>query len=347
MAKSKIIIADTDEQFLMLLEMKFVEELDDSIELETITDASYFEEYFSSPKSADALLVSERLFELSNLQKHSIGNIFILVEANESTQPDGLGINRIYKYTSTKDIFDRVSVLSLKKRSISSKQETVVALFYSASGGVGKSTLALGVSYFLSNNNNRVLYINASRLNTFQYKLSNSAAIPNSALPDFSNNLENVYSKIKYVIRNEGFDYLPPFSRALSTVGIDNSVYLNIVRGAKMSNNYDVIIVDADCTFDKDKTDLITLADRVIIVTEQTMNSVYSTNVLTENISFRNNEKFRFVCNKYISDKSSYIMHTKNYIINEYVKYFENCDTMSIGDLSKKTDIQKVAYLMK
>ena len=347
MAKYKIIIADTDEQFLMLLEMKFLEELDDSIELETITDASYFEEYFSSPKSADALLVSERLFELSNLQKHSIGSIFILVEANESTQPDGLGINRIYKYTSTKDIFDRVSALSLKKSSIASKKETIVALLYSASGGVGKSTLALGVACYLSKNNNKVLYINASMLNTFQHMLSNCAPIPNNALADFSGSNENAYSKIKYVIRNESFDYLPPFSRALSTIGIDYSVYYNIVRGAKMSNDYDVIIVDADCTFDKAKTDLITLADRVIIVTEQSKNSVYSTNVLTENISFRNNEKYRFLCNKYAGDKESYIMHTKNYLINEYVKLFDNCDSMSVNDLSKKTDIQKVAYLMK
>lgn len=43
MSKPLIIIADTDELYLTNLERKFLEEFDDQIDLEIISDADYFE----------------------------------------------------------------------------------------------------------------------------------------------------------------------------------------------------------------------------------------------------------------------------------------------------------------
>ena len=71
MVKSTIILADTDEKFLTPLELKFVEELDEDADIEIITEASYFNEYFLSPKSASVLVVSEDLYT-SDLQKQYI-----------------------------------------------------------------------------------------------------------------------------------------------------------------------------------------------------------------------------------------------------------------------------------
>ena len=75
MAKSTIILADTDEKFLTPLELKFVEELDEDADIELITDSSYFNEYFSSPQSANVLVVSEDLYP-NNLQKHIFNKTF-------------------------------------------------------------------------------------------------------------------------------------------------------------------------------------------------------------------------------------------------------------------------------
>ena len=44
MSKPLIIIADTDELYLQNLERKFLEEFDDQIELEIISDPVYFEQ---------------------------------------------------------------------------------------------------------------------------------------------------------------------------------------------------------------------------------------------------------------------------------------------------------------
>lgn len=344
MAKSTIILADTDEKFLTPLELKFVEELDEDADIEIITDFSYFNEYFLSPKSANVLVVSEDLYT-SDLQKHNINKIFVLTENIDEGGTEDLGVTKIFKYTSPKEIYKEVISLGLIDSNTASEKETVIALLYSASGGVGKSTLALGISSALAKSFNKVLYINAQRINSFQNRLSNPSSIPNSVVSEFTNTSGNLFGRISHIIRNEGFDYLPPFSMALPSIGLDFAIYAEIAKSAKASKKYDVIIIDTDCVFDKEKADLITLSDKVIIVLEQTKNSVFSTNMLLKNISCNDNEKYHFVCNNF-NEKESNAIVSSNYVVNEYVRHFDSFDSMSINDLAKQPDIQKVSYLI-
>lgn len=344
MAKSTIILADTDEKFLTPLELKFVEELDEDADIEIITDSSYFNEYFLSPKSANVLVVSEDLYT-SDLQKHNINKIFVLTENIDEGGTEDLGVTKIFKYTSPKEIYKEVISLGLIDSNTATEKETVIALVYSASGGVGKSTLALGISSALAKSFNKVLYINAQRINSFQNRLSNPSSIPNSAVSEFTNASGNLFGRISHIIRNEGFDYLPPFSMALPSIGLDFAIYAEIAKSAKASKKYDVIIIDTDCVFDKEKADLITLSDKVIIVLEQTKNSVFSTNMLLKNISCNDNEKYHFVCNNF-NDKESNAIFSSNYVVNEYVRHFDSFDSITINDLAKQPDIQKVSYLI-
>lgn len=344
MAKPIIILADTDENFLTPLEFKFLEELDDTVELEIITDPIFFNEYFSTPKSANILVVSERIYS-SELKKHNINKIFVLTENIDEGGTENLDIKKIFKYTSPQEIYKKVISLSSIDTNVGNEKETIIALVYSASGGVGKSTIALGISESLAKGLNKVLYINAQRINSFQHNLSNASAIPNNAVPEFMNTSGNFFGRINHVVRNEGFDYLPAFSMALPSIGLNFSVYAEIAKSAKASKKYDVIIIDTDCVFDKEKADLITLADKVIIVLEQTKNSVFATDMLLKNISCNDNEKFHFICNNF-KEKESNALISSNHVVNEYVRHFDSFDSMTIKDLGKQPDIQKVSYLI-
>ena len=58
MKKQVVILADRNyEQYLMMLQLKFVEEKSDEVELVVITDQAYYQEYFSMPRSAGVLIV--------------------------------------------------------------------------------------------------------------------------------------------------------------------------------------------------------------------------------------------------------------------------------------------------
>lgn len=219
MAKQVIIIADTDEKFVASLELKFIEELDENTELEIITDRDYFNEYFLSPKSAQAIVVDEDLYT-PELKRHNVNKIFVLSESNDDGGTEDLEIEKIFKYSSPKEIYKQVISQGNIGTSNSSEKETVMALVYSACGGVGKSTVALGVSEALAKSFNKVLYINAQRINSFQHMLMNQATIPNSSVSDFSDSSSNIYGRISHIIRNENFDYLPPFGMAIASLGL-------------------------------------------------------------------------------------------------------------------------------
>lgn len=349
MGKPVIILADTDEKYLSPLELKFLEELNDTIELELITDKSYFNEHFSQPQNAEVLVVSEDLYD-RELQKHNIANIFVLTEQMDNDGTDDLIIRKLFKYTSIKEIYNQIIATSsgeLKAETQKTKETTVV-LVYSASGGVGKTTIAMGISACLAQSFKKVLYINAERINTFQHNLNNDAPMPSNIYSEISTGGNDLFRRINHVIRREKFDYLPPFGAALSSLNIDFSVYEEIVKSAKATKEYDVIVVDTDIIFDEYKASLITSANKVIMMVKQTEQSVCAMNLLLKNMSCSDNEKYYFICNEFDESKSNRIIGTdrKNkFIVNEYVKYNERIEEMSLNELALNSDIQKIAFL--
>ena len=102
MAKSTIILADNDEKFLAPLELKFVEELGEEVNIEVITEKEYFDDFFSTSKTANVLVVSSELYSVE-LHKHNINSIYVLTEEENEDEggTEDLIITKIFKYTST------------------------------------------------------------------------------------------------------------------------------------------------------------------------------------------------------------------------------------------------------
>ena len=350
MEKPRIIIADTDINYIAPLQFKFVEDFFEKVDVEIITDVEYFEELFSAPQSADILIVSEEFYSQS-LQRHNISHIFVMNEQYNEEQTADHNVTPVFKYTSIKEIFNEIigkSADVLKEESAS--QETKIVLFYSASGGTGKTTLAMGVSASLTKNYKRVLYINAARLQVFHHMLENYSAITAADVyAKLTAATDNVYSDIKHVIRKEIFSYLPPFKAALMSIGLNYSVFEKIVLSAKKSGEYDFIVIDADITFDEDKAKLLTLADKVVIVVNQTLASVLATNVLVSNINGAGADKYMFVCNDFNKEEDNALISPQvslKFSISEYIEHFPHYFKMKPDDLSKESSIQKAAFLI-
>ena len=351
MAKPRIIIADTDISYIIPLQLKFVEDFFEKVDLEIVTDNEYFETLFSTPQRADILIVSEKLYSQA-MQRHNISHIFVMNEQYEEEQTADLNINHIFKYTSIKEIFNEITgksadVLKIEKNG---KQETQVVLFYSASGGTGKTTVAMGVSASLTKNYKRVLYINAARLQVFHHMLENHSAITAADVyAKLAAANGNIYSDIKHVIRKELFSYLPPFKAALMSLGLNYSVFEKIIVSAKKSGDYDFIIVDADVSFDEDKAALLNIADRVVVVTKQTFAAVLATNILVSNINGASAEKYIFVCNDFNKEEDNALISPKlslKFTVNDYIDHIAHYDQMKCSDLASDSGIQKTAFLV-
>ena len=108
MAKPRIIIADTDINYIIPLQLNFVEDFFEKVDLEIITEPEYFESLFSTPQKADILIVSDELYS-QDMQRHNISHIFVMDEQYEEDQTADLNINHIFKYTSIKEIFNEIT----------------------------------------------------------------------------------------------------------------------------------------------------------------------------------------------------------------------------------------------
>lgn len=351
MSKSRIIIADTDADYIFPLQLKFAEEFFEKITLEIITDKDYFEKLFSTPQKADVLIVCEELYN-SSLLKHNIENIFLMTEKYEEERTEQLNLNRIFKYTSIKEIFNEITgklAYSFDGAS-GERKETQVILFCSAAGGTGKTTLSLGVSGALTKNYKKVLYINAERMQSFQKLLENSSPISSKDVYlTLNNDNPNIYDEIKHVIRKETFSYLPPFKTAIMSLGLEFSIYKKLIVSAKKSKEYDYIVVDTDSVFDDNKADLFEVSDKVIIVTKQNKTSVNATNILASNVNGISSEKYIFVCNDFKKEDDNALISTElkiNFSVSDYIEHIDHCDDLKAESLCEYGCIQKTAFLV-
>lgn len=351
MAKPRILIADTDVDYIIPLQLKFVEDFFEKVDLEIITDETYFNELFSTPQQIDILIISEALYTRS-LLRHNITHVFLMTENQEEDVTSALNVNCIFKYTSIKEIFNEIIGKSEKLFDVkrSRKKETEIILLYSANGGVGKTTVAMGVSACLTQNYKRVLYINANHLQTFQRLLINQTTISSTEIYEkLTNKNENAYEAIKHMIRKEQFRYVPPFKAALMSVGLDYSVYERIAIDAKQSKDFDYIIIDTDTVFDEEKAKLLNVADKVLIITEQTDASVYATNVLVSNINGMNNDKYLFICNNYNKEKENAFIYPSvslKFTVSDYIDHFQHYNQMGCEELGKDNGMQRIAFLI-
>lgn len=351
MVKPRVIIADTDPNYIIPLQLKFVKDFFDQIELEIITEKEYFEELFSKPQKAEILIIADIFYD-SSLQKHNIKNTFVMMEQYEEGGTEELNVNKMFKYTSIKEIFNEIVGKSDGTLNIENaeKKETQIVLVTSAAGGTGKTTMAMGVASCLTKNYKRVLYINASRLQSFQYLLDNNTAISSTEVyTRLSNPTQQVYADIKHAIRKEIFSYLPSFKAALMSVGLKYSIYEQIAMAAKKSNDFDFIVIDTEGTFDENKTRLLDISDKVIVVTDQTLNGVLATNAFISNINGTSSDKYVFVCNKFNKDSYNALISPEmvtKFSVNEYVNYFEVNGTIKCEELSQNNEIRKVSFLI-
>lgn len=351
MAKARVIIADTDLNYMIPLQLKFAEEFFDEIDLEIISSKSYFDTLFAAPQVVDVLIVSEELYN-SALRRHTIGAIFLMTELPDDGMTGELDIHRMYKYTSVYEIYAEIIGKCgnvLRKASMLQASPKIV-LVYSACGGVGKTTLAMGISASLTRNRKNVLYINADWLQSFRHFLADPAPITDALIySDLARGGRQAFPAVSRAVRRESFHYLPPFKAALFSLGLDYGVYEQIAEAAKASGEYDYIVVDADASLSEAKAQLIDIADKVVVVTDQSERSIHATNALMANIAGTSGDKYIFVCNGFSTDRENALTAPDmklRFHVNAYVGQLPQTSLRSCDELAKQRDIQKLTLLV-
>lgn len=348
MNKPFVVLADLDANYLVPLEDKLTEELYDQIELEIITSKEYFDFFFSTPRKIDTLLISSSLFT-QELMRHNVTDFFVLTEEPGDTQSTD-NVTRIFKYSSTKEIFNQVLYKNKEMLNVQfSNKETQVIVVTSGVGGSGKTTVSLALSESLAHSHKRVLYISTDIMQGFSYYLQNKGSLPNDIVRVFNGSDDKLYAGVMPYLRNEGFTYLPPFSRSVLSIGLDGMIYNRFISAAKATKEYDYIIVDTELNLDETKAELIQNADKVLINVLQDSFATYKTESLVRNIDCRDTDKFIFVCNKFRRDADNEYITSQigqQFIITEYVEEVPLHKIHSLQSFSELNGIKNLAYVL-
>ena len=346
MRRAQIYLIDLDERYLMPLEHKLAQVVQDKADINVITDRDYLSRYFSVPRNIDLLIISEKLLD-STFERHEISYIFVLTE-QESAQVDitsNLTVNHLYKYTSMKEIFLKISstISGLVSTGDEQSQKTKVITVYSPVGGIGKTTISFALCNELSKLNQSVLYIGTDSTQSFGYfyDIDTYLAIEKQMI----NKYEYISEAAKPFIVHENFDIMPPFFRVLSSIGIGEEHYIFLIRSMKRSGSYDFIVVDTDCAFTKDKSSMLASSDYVLFICGQDMLSIHKLDGLLSSIDCSDSSKFLFICNKYIHGNKDTNLRSYRYETSAYISYTEELCGANSSALRNSKAFEKLAFL--
>lgn len=343
MKKQVVILADHSyEQYLMTLQLKFVEEKSDEVELVVITDQDYYQEYFSMPRSAGVLIVDSSWYE-PDIHRHALAHVFVLGEQSSKSE-QAVFIN---KYSSAKDIYNEVVSLSPDVFRRSSQQRgTQVVAVSSAMGGIGKTAVALALSKCLADNYQRVLYLDAEEIQNFHFFLSDRSELPPGAVRIFSHADAQMLQELTPYLKTDSFSYIPPLSVALSSAGAETAVYLRLIEQAKASGAYDFIVVDSGSVLDDFQSQLYAAADRVLLLTGQDAYSAFQTRRYLENLNHRDVEKYLLVCNRFRKGIPNELVSAACTLpVTEYIEALAS-EPCGLQELCRADGLRKLSYML-
>ncbi|WP_455716553.1 AAA family ATPase [Anaerosporobacter sp.] len=350
MDQIKILFVDVDEEYLMRLVMKFIDALEDKVDITMITELDYLNQYLEEPHEINILVIKDSLYG-KQFERFSINDVYILTENVNSDDKFIDARNLINKYSSIGHIYTKIASLSgLDKIDTSNNQKGKLVMVYSPIGGSGKTYTALGIARALADLNKRVLYLNVESVQNFEYYLNEKGFLPKEFEQAMIRQEENLIKEFKNTIRREEFDYLPPLEQSTIALNITLSSYKQLIASIKELNLYDYIVVETSSEFNQDNVVYMGMADKVIIVACQDYLSTFKLERFLTNIDYVGQDKFNIVCNLFDDKKQNCLTDStkkKAYDILEYITVEEKSqDIGKTRDKYVEGGFQKIAYYL-
>lgn len=346
MARYQIVLADQDEDYISLLELRFLEYFGDVADIQLISDPAYFRSYFETPKKLDLLIINDALY-LPELTRHSIEAIIRLSEVPVETCWEKSGCI-LYKYTGMKILFDELAPYLDRAASCGAqRQETRLVCVYSPVGGIGSTTLSLGLCAALVKLNRKVLYLNTETIQSFpsllpQQPPTMDAQCRNQLLRE----VNGTELPGQEAFGHCGFDYLLPFENSPTSYGITLTHLIKLAQDLQQSNRYHCIILDCSSEFTQEKSVLMSACSTVLILLSQEQQACRRIESLLRNINIRDGEKFQFVCCRYREDEENYLKESLLGKINlaEYIPYLPAHLRSRVDEIGSQEAVMRLAY---
>lgn len=354
MAKPLMVIVETDMEHLVPLQMKMAEVLMDTADIEIISDPEYMEEYFTTPRMIDILVIEEDMYS-ERLSMHSIGKTYVLADnVNEngesvySMEGSIVDVVCLFKYCNINTLARYIIPLEWEGLNSNEKEPQIVAVI-SPAGGMGSTTVAVGISACMKQNLKKVLYLNLKNYQDFHYYFINKGCLPMEGSGYLREADARVYERIKPFLQREEFTYLPPLKTSRESMGISYKSYTELARIAQKSGEYDFIVVEIGNELNAETLKFLKFVNKVFVVTKQDEFSAFKLDVMKYNIKFSDKEKYLFLCNYYEKEINNALLEesgNSGTVISGYIDKADTQKIKNINDLKAMEGIQKATFML-
>lgn len=326
-----ILVIDMDEGYVNALEIKIVQQYIDKAEIEFITDRTYLHQYLKEEHFITILIVSEAMYseEVRNLMPIYT---FILMDEMRNEKM-GEFVYGIFRYSSSQSILNTITakvpeiifedekedaaVDDSERESVSDgDSNTAVVLVTSASGGVGKTTISLGLTLIAEKDKQKVMYVSLDYLSGVDKWLQSENDAFSSRILEINKSAgqENLEEKL-------------------------NKLYEMI-----KSDEYELLIIDAGLDNWISQNSICEMADLILQVTGVSDSSIYASNKLYHMLDSELLDKSVYVCGNEMERMGK---EQPEFIIQNRISHMKDYETQTIHDLYKNEDLLRLYQDMK
>ena len=341
MAKKKIVFVSFDEDYISNIEYKFARFFEKSASIEFISDQGSFKRLMNLPRKTDIMILPEGTM-ISHPDAYSKTKIFYLSdEESNGNKPE-----YIYKYASVKMMAEKIGAEFISGKNIDDARGTRLVGVFSVAGGTGKTLASLALASKLKKAGKRVMYISTVPHQDFAYYIDYDGTLGSSFCYQCSINMKNALKTIDGEIKNEGFDFLPPFRNLPVSYQVFFDTYVQIVDFLKARNSYDYIIVEMSPELLPGKMRFIKECDKLVVLTTQDEIAVRQLEAFIDSMSSDESEML-LVCNRYNSRRRNYLAESFISRNNEVVEYiYEYGKTLNYEGVKNSILYDKTAQLL-
>ncbi len=252
MGRIDLIIVDKNLEYIELLTRYIREtEYEKKFLIKTFSNVEYLEKYLESHSSIEILLIDAE--DLSEILSHKSIKLIILL-SDTSVIDEKCQYDCIYKFQPLNKIVSRILGLYLEKCSgwinLIEGNKTKVISVYSASGGSGKTTLAINLAKQLAIRYKKVFYLNLESINATEIFFSKSESYDFSKILFYlKNNPSIVVSRIetyKKYSPDINVDYIETFINSNELFEMSKNDIKILLEAIKSLEIYDYIILDLE-----------------------------------------------------------------------------------------------------
>ncbi|MGD9677848.1 MAG: AAA family ATPase [Vulcanibacillus sp.] len=252
MRGTNLVIADKDIEYIELFKRYVREtEYEKKFTIKSFSTKENVEQYLLNQSNIEIILIDIQLLS-DNLALNNVKTIILLSEKDRIDKEWQYPV--VYKYQPLNRLISQVLGLFLEtkeeNKKINNDYKTKVLSIYSATGGSGKTTLAVNTAKRLSLKGNKVFYLTLGLITSVE------VFFPSSGTYDFSkilyylkNNNNQVVSKIemlkKYDVETK-VDYLESFVNAEEIFDLTIEDVKLLIESIKLLEIYNYIIIDLE-----------------------------------------------------------------------------------------------------